>query len=248
MSKIKIAILEDNKLLLKDLKKDFEATGLVEVVAGATNSIDFIEKVKTEKPDAIAVDIELPGDTMNGVDVANMLKLPTLWVSGNTRDYIDRIVELNAESDAVITELLNKPITESKIRGILPKFVDRVLDKKRKSIVQLKILGEGTVMIEINSIVYLTTEGESSGNCVIYFNDRTPGTLINYPLKKVEEWDTETFFLKISGSERVNKKGVTRFLPPAELEVHFIDKAGKEAKKRLHISEGFQPDVRKAFR
>lgn len=247
MNKIKIAILEDDPDLLKDLKKDFEKSGLLEVIACATKSRDFIEKVKTANPDAIAVDIELSGDSMNGVDVANKLQLPTLWVSGNTRDYIDRIVELNLKP-AVITEILNKPITDSKIKGILPKFVERVLDKKRKRTVPLKISGEGVIMLEINSIVYLTTGSESSGNREIYFNNRPPGILINYPLKKVEEWDTEKTFLKITGSELVNKKNVAIYLPPAELEVHFIDKGGKEVKKRLHISEGFQPDVRKAFR
>lgn len=45
MGKIKIAILEDSRVLLKDLKIDFEKTGLVEVVAWATNSIEFIDKV-----------------------------------------------------------------------------------------------------------------------------------------------------------------------------------------------------------
>lgn len=246
MSKIKIAILEDNKLLLKDLKKDFEKTELVEVVACATNSSDFIDKVKAEMPDAIAVDIELPGDSMNGVDVANMLELPTLWVSGNTRDYIDRIVELNLKP-AVITEILSKPITDSKINGILPKFVERVLDKKRKRIVPLKILREGIVMIEVDSIVYLTTEGESSGNCVIYFSNRPPGTLINYPLKKVEEWDIEKTFLQISGSVRVNRKCVTQRLPN-KLKVYLLNNGGKKDEKWLDISEGFQPAIRKLFR
>lgn len=183
---------------------------------------------------------------MNGIDVANKLQLPVLIVSGNTAEFFERTFELELNPN-IIVRYLPKSVTQVKINAILPKFVDDVKAFKNKRRVRLPISGEGIQMIDTDSVVYLTTKGESSGNCVIYFNNRTPGILINYPLKKVEDWNTATVFLKINGSERVNKR-IAQYLPPSEVEVRCIDNGGKEVKKRLHISEGFQPSVRQAFR
>lgn len=41
MAKLKVAILEDNAHLLKELKTSLEDTGLVEVIAYARDSEDF---------------------------------------------------------------------------------------------------------------------------------------------------------------------------------------------------------------
>ena len=161
MSKIKIAILEDNKFLLKDLKTDFERTGLVEVVASATNSSEFIGKVNSEKPDAIVVDIELPGDSMNGIDVANILQLPVLIVSGNTSEYFERTFELELNPN-IIVRYLPKSVTQNKIDAIVPKFVNDVNAFKNKRRVRLPISGEGLQMIDTDSIVYLTTKVQQS--------------------------------------------------------------------------------------
>ena len=46
MTKLRVAILEDSKELLKNLKEDLEETELVEVVAAAYTSESFLEKVK----------------------------------------------------------------------------------------------------------------------------------------------------------------------------------------------------------
>ena len=246
MSKIKIAILEDTLSLLQELKRNLEKTGLVEVVAIAIKSDDFIQKVNTEKPDAIVVDIELPGDNMNGMDVANFLKLPTLFVSGNMKDYLDRYVELNLNPE-VIAEILTKTATTAKIQAILPKFIDRVVDKKRKRSIELKLSGEASKMIDTDSIVYLKTEGVSSGNLEIYFDNRPPGILVNFALKKIDEWDTETVFLKINGSERVNKSRITE-RSSTEIWVDCIDNGGNKVERKLNISEGFQPTITQAFR
>jgi chemotaxis response regulator CheB len=57
MMKLRVAILEDSKALLKELKENVEATGLAEVVAWATNSEEFIEKLGEVKPEALLLDI-----------------------------------------------------------------------------------------------------------------------------------------------------------------------------------------------
>lgn len=66
--KLKVAILEDNPSLLKDHKQNLEAIELVEVVAFATNSTDFLNNENTSKADALLLDIDLGGGSnMNGL-------------------------------------------------------------------------------------------------------------------------------------------------------------------------------------
>ena len=80
--KFKVAILEDSKLLLKDLKQNLEATGLVEVVAWASSSDEFFTKLNDCRPEAVLMDIDLAGESITGIDIANKLQLPVLFVSG----------------------------------------------------------------------------------------------------------------------------------------------------------------------
>ena len=54
MAKLKVAILEDNAHLLKELKTNLEDTGLVEVIAYARDSEDFLDKINhTDIPEKI---------------------------------------------------------------------------------------------------------------------------------------------------------------------------------------------------
>lgn len=53
MAKLKVALLEDNKALLKDLKEQVENTGLADVIVFATASQEFLDKLGLQKPDAI---------------------------------------------------------------------------------------------------------------------------------------------------------------------------------------------------
>ncbi len=46
MDKLKIAILEDNEILLKERKRDIEDSDLAKVIIWSTNSSDFLKKNK----------------------------------------------------------------------------------------------------------------------------------------------------------------------------------------------------------
>src|SRR5947209_4429787 len=123
--KLRAAILEDNKQLLKDLKQSLEVTGLIEVVAWSCTSDEFREKVEATKPEAIILDIDLGPDGMTGIDVAHELKLPVLFVSGKTRDFLQGIEDLNLNS-SITVEHVSKPISVEKLNKILPKFINEI--------------------------------------------------------------------------------------------------------------------------
>ena len=97
----------------------------MEVVAFATGSDEFLRKVNSNKPEALVLDIDLAGDSMSGLDIANKLKLPVLFASGKTKDFISGIEDLNVNSDMPV-EHISKPITAEKLKKILPKFIAEI--------------------------------------------------------------------------------------------------------------------------
>lgn len=247
MSKLKVAVLEDNKQLLKDLKQNLEDTELVEVVAWATSSEEFFKKISENKVDALLLDIDLGGDSMNGLDVAEKLKLPVLFVSGKTRDFYQGIEDLNINSE-ISVEHITKPITLEKLKKILPKFIQEISALKKREFIPLSFLNSGKRNVELDTIVFLTSEGEDSNNKEIYFTNCPPEILIDFSFKNMaEKGFDENLFLTTHRAYRVNAEKITAYRPNHRVEVTVMNKSGKPEKKLIPVSENYQPKVKRLF-
>ena len=249
MIKLRVAILEDSKALLKELKENVEATGLAEVVAWATTSEEFLEKASDVKPEALLLDIDLGGDSMNGLDIANSLKLPVLFVSGKTRDFYQNIEELNLNSDITI-EHISKPITPEKLKKILPKFINEIRAMNKAQYVYLDFGDTRRNKISIDSIVCLYTDkdnGADSNNKLIYFTDRKHEVLVDFSFSKMElHGFSKNQFITIHKSFRVNADKILRYHTAThEVEVAVFKSPGKSDSKLLRVSENYRNDVSK---
>jgi len=249
MMKLQVAILEDSKALLKELKENVEATGLVEVVAWATNSEEFLEKVNNTKPEALLLDIDLGGDSMNGLDIANSLQLPVLFVSGKTREFYQNIEELNINSEITI-EHISKPITLDKLKKILPKFINEIRSMNQAQFVYLDFGDTRRNKIAIDSIVCLYTDkdnGADSNNKLIHFTDKKHEILVDFSFSKMETYGfSKNQFITIHKSFRVNADKILRYHTAThEVEVAVFKSTGKTDTKRLPVSENFRNDVSK---
>lgn len=246
MNKLKVAILEDSPHLLKDLKESLEETTLVEVVAYATTSNEFLDKVNKSKPEALLLDIDLGGDSMNGLDIATKLKLPVLFVSGKTIEFNHGIEELNMNS-AIPVQHISKPITSEKLKKILPKFINEINAINKTKFVYLDIGDSKRNKISIDTIVFIETDTGNSGasnNKRIYFTDRKPEILFNFSLSKIEEKGFDkTQFIKIRSSHRVNADKIICYNNNHEIEVEAMTEKGKIEKKKLPVSEDFRKDI-----
>lgn len=246
MSKLKAAILEDNPHLLKDLKESLEETTLVEVVAYATTSNEFLDKVNTTKPEALLLDIDLGGDSMNGLDIATKLKLPVLFVSGKTIEFNHGIEELNMNS-AIPVQHISKPITSEKLKKILPKFINEINAFNKTKYVFLDFRDSKRNKISVDTIVFIETDTGSSGasnNKKIYFTNSPPEILYNFSLSKIEEKGFDkTQFIKIRGSHRVNVDKIIRYNSNHEIEVEVCNSEGKIELIELPVSEDFRKYV-----
>lgn len=247
MSKLKVAILEDSKQLLKDLKQNLEETDLVEVVAYATTSDEFLEKVAAAKPEALMLDIDLGGDSMNGLDIAHKLKLPVLFVSGKTKDFYQGIEDLNINSE-ISVEHISKPITIEKLKKILPKFINEISAMSKAKFVYLDFSESKRNKIAIDKIVFLETETGKSGlsnNKRIYFTDIKSEVLCDFSFTRMEEKGfSKNLFIQIHKSFRVNADKIIRYNKGThEVEVEIFKSTGKTEIKNLPVSENFRSDV-----
>jgi len=96
MNPIKIAVLEDDQRFLKDLIDSLKKTKLVDDknIIYNQNSDDFIDEVLKNEIDVLLLDIKLDGDIRNGIDVANILKKPTIFFTSARNEYTDKIEDL----------------------------------------------------------------------------------------------------------------------------------------------------------
>ncbi|WP_054840601.1 chemotaxis-specific protein-glutamate methyltransferase CheB [Thermococcus sp. JCM 11816] len=86
--KIRVMVVDDSAFMRRILRDILESDPDIEVCCEARDGIEAIEKVKTEKPDVITLDIEMP--RMNGLDALKfiMSKYPTpvIMVSALTQE------------------------------------------------------------------------------------------------------------------------------------------------------------------
>jgi len=249
MSKLKVALLEDSKELLKDLKCTLEEIGLVEVVAVATTSDEFLKKVALAKPDAVLLDIDLNGDSMTGLDIARKLKLPVVFLTGKMASYFAEIPGLDVDLGPAPVKFLTKPITSDKLNGLLPKFIHEVRTLAKPATVKLRLKDdEMSKSFSLDSIVCLCTdkrEGSASLNKVIHFKDRPPGVLVDFSFGKMDEVGfPKEQFLTIHKSFRVNAGYIAEFHGD-RLIVRAMNGSGKLEPLELPVSEDYRPAIRK---
>ncbi len=250
MKKLRAAILEDNPILLKDLVRDIQELDKLEVVINSTSTSVFCKEVDEKKPDCLIMDIDISGDSINGIDICNKFKLPTLFVSGKNSEYYRDIEELNLNSDSSIMHI-SKPVTMEKLGKILPKFI-KSISLQRPSRVKLRIQGQDE-FIELQEIVCLTIHQEESSrksnNKRIYFTNRQPEILKDFSFTNLKPYGfPEEDFIQIHRSSVVNKAYANlKNVEGSNLNVEGIKTSGKQGQITLTISEDHKNKLRKAL-
>lgn len=244
MSKLKVAVLEDNQDLLNDLIRDLTETGLVEVVMYATNSSDFLEKMKTSPVEALILDIELNNDSMNGIDVANHLKLPVLFTSGKTRDYLSEKEDIKINLSTPVEDIM-KPISQHKLKTILPKFIAQIKLYNKTNHIMLDFKDNKNQKIPIDDIVYVETNPETgSNNKRIYFTNRNPEVLSRTSFEELKALGlTPEHFARPSQSHRVNKKYVDCY----KKEDKALEIKWKDESTLIKVSENYRSEMKRMF-
>ena len=249
MNYLKVAILEDNPEQLKDRKQNLEELRMVNVVAWATNSTEYLEKVNATKPEALIIDIDLGGDSMNGLEIAYKLKLPVLFVSGHNAKNLKEIETLKREFNLTVDHL-TKPFSDEDFKKTVIRFVDEVNAVNRTKYIYLDFGEYKQNKISIDNIVFLCTDknkGAKSGNKEIYFTDRKPEILIDFSFVQMESigFDKKKF-ITIHKSFVVNAGKKLRYLKNEhKIEVEALNSSGKMELFQLPVSDNYKYCLKK---
>jgi DNA-binding LytR/AlgR family response regulator len=247
MTKLKVAILEDDKTLLKEAKLSLEESGLVEVIFCSFDSNDFFTKLENNKVQALVLDIDLAGHTLTGIEVAAKCKLPVIFRSGQTDKFNSKIEDVSHFYDFPV-ERLKKVCSEEATRNVLKKFIKQVESFEKSKKVTLNLVGKKSTSLNTDNIVYLTTTDAGPSNLMLYFNDREPEIATDLPFNKlIEKGFPMDLFKEIHRSYYVNIDKIKEYIKPTNFIVEVINKKGQLIDMELKIAEDKQPKFRKLF-
>ena len=154
MNKLKVAVLEDNDAFLKELIDNLKRTELVEILFYSKSSEQFIDKARIQGPEALLLDIHLKDESTNGVEVAEILKLPVLFLSAERRNYLESIDNLKLIGTFPVEEIGKTPDVE-KLKIILKTFIPRVREYQKTQKVLIKPTGLDEIFIFPNDVSFI---------------------------------------------------------------------------------------------
>jgi DNA-binding LytR/AlgR family response regulator len=195
-----VAVLEDSPILLKELVAKIDELKLAKVIFKSQNSIDFINKMDENKNDiqALILDIDLSGDSMNGIDISNRYDLPVLFITGKTRDYIERIEESKLSKKHPV-EFLTKPSSDERLMTIFEKFKTQIEAFKTKDNIELKFVNGFREVVAQSDIILIESDPNSTTNDKLVYLKSS-----EYP-KKVSKVSLDYFFDKGLSKDKFTK-------------------------------------------
>jgi len=124
----KVLIIEDEPNMVLGLKDSCEYEGYE--VAVARNGKEGLEKVSTEKPDIILLDVMLP--LMSGIDVCRTLRTrgietPILMLTARSQE-IDKVIGLEVGADDYVTKPFSIKELVARIRAHLRRAAKHVVE------------------------------------------------------------------------------------------------------------------------
>lgn len=240
---MKIALLDDNAEQLERNQR-FLSTLPVEVVTASLSAKAFLQEVKLSKPDVLVLDLNLGDSYMTGMEVAFELKLPVLFASSNTPEYVKEMERLKRD-ESLCVDHITKPFSETDFKKTLSRFLTEVQFFANQQHIYLDLGKQKRNKILLDSIVYLAADkssGSESNNKEIYFNNRNKELLIDFSFTRMEEKGLlKSQFITIHKSYRVNINHIKHYCKKSEnVAVEVFTSSGKLETKHLPVSENYQ--------
>lgn len=240
---MKLALLDDNPEQLA-INQKYLAHLPVDVVTACLDAKSFLQEAKVSKPDILVLDLNLGDSYMTGMEVAYELKLPVLFASSNTPQYIREMENLKRDFSLCVDHI-TKPFTELEFKKTTERFLQEVQFFSNQNHVHLNLGNQKRIKIALDSIVYLVADkasGSESNNKQIHFTNRKSESLIDFSFSKMEEKGLlKSQFITIHKSFRVNINHIKLYNKKEEtIEVEILNSTGKLETKKLPVSENYQ--------
>ena len=122
---IRTILVDDEKLAIQGLQLRLEPFDDVEVIDTCSNGREAIRKIKTEKPDLVFLDIQMPGfDGFSVVKGVMEIEPPLIVFVTAFEEHAIRAFEANA------VNYLMKPVDEDKLADTIERVRKRLAEKK----------------------------------------------------------------------------------------------------------------------
>lgn len=209
--KLRVGIVDDEFLARQTLINYIARyCSNVEVVFQAANLPDAITEINRHRPDAVFLDIEMPGPS--GIDIAEHLSEEDRPMVVFTTAYGEYAVD--AFGIRAVDYLL-KPIEVARLK----EAVERLREQRKPSSTQDAVLNvstlNGSKIVPIDEILYLKADGSYTE-----LHSKTGTTLvISKKLFEMEEKLTTQNFLRTHRSYIVNMNHVTQYVGGAKSEL-----------------------------
>jgi two-component system LytT family response regulator len=249
---IRTILVDDEKLAIQGLALRLEAHPDVEIIDTCSNGREAIRKIKTEKPDLVFLDIQMPG--FDGFSVVNgVMEIdPPLFVfvtaysehalkafQANAVDYLMKPIDTDRLADALDrarTRLAEKRGLEEveKLKTVLAEVAPEALDAmpddtehavgRFEKLINIKDRGQ-IFRVDVDSIERIEAAGDYM---CIYYGDNS--LILRETMKDLERRLDPRVFQRVHRSKIVNLDLVRQVKPHTNGECFLVLDSGAEVK------------------
>jgi two-component system LytT family response regulator len=176
---IRTLLVDDEKLAIQGLQLRLEPYADVEIIGTCANGREAIRAIKTEKPDLVFLDIQMPGFDGFSVVKGVMEIEPPLFVFVTAyEEHAIRAFEANA------VNYLMKPVDEDKLADTLDRVRTRLAEKR--SAEEAKKLQDVLAEIAPEAIENMPIEDENAGRYERMINIKDRGQIFRVDVETIE--------------------------------------------------------------
>ncbi|QUL37212.1 LytTR family DNA-binding domain-containing protein [Erythrobacter sp. JK5] len=214
---IRTILVDDEKLAIQGLQVRLEPFEDIEVIDTCANGREAIRKIKTEKPDLVFLDIQMPGFDGFSVVKGVMEIDPPLFVFVTAyEEHAIRAFEANA------VNYLMKPVDEDKLADTIERVRQRIAEKKSTEDAEqlLDVLAE---VAPDRAAQFNDASGESTERFEKLINVKDRGQIFRVEVDSIEHIDAAGDYMIISTGDnslvlRETMKDLERRLDPRKFQ------------------------------
>lgn len=220
---MKALVIDDSRLARNELKRLLKDFDNIQITGEAANAMEAKEKIESEKPDLIFLDIQMPGQ--DGFELLEDLDyIPEVIFTTAYDEYAIKAFEFNA------LDYLLKPVQKDRLAGAISKIAekqDRVSagDGDRMTAADQVFVkdGERCWFVQLSEVRLFEVDGNYTK---LFFDDQKP--MIPRTLNYLEtRLDPKTFF-RANRQQIINLKWVEKIEPWFSGSIKIYMKGGHE--------------------
>ncbi|MWV26424.1 LytR/AlgR family response regulator transcription factor [Aurantiacibacter rhizosphaerae] len=176
---IRTIVVDDEKLAVQGLQLRLEAHSDIEVIETCANGREAIRAIKTQKPDLVFLDIQMPGFDGFSVVKGVMDVDPPLFVFVTAyQEHAIRAFEANA------VNYLMKPVDEDKLADTIERVRQRLAEKRSAD--EAEKLKDVLAEVSPDSLEVLNEDGDAAGRYEKMINVKDRGQIFRVDVDTIE--------------------------------------------------------------